>query len=108
MKQQSVIVFCYALLVLIGGIIGHAVAGSQASLIASSVSAALLSIGAIRIWQGCSYAYYITTLLVFALTLFFGYRFFLSYKIAPGGIMMVMSACLTAYLLFKPKLFSKS
>ena len=101
MKQQSIVIFYYSLLVFIGGIIGYFVAGSQASLVASSLSAVLLLLGAIRIRQGCRVSYYLTTGIIALLCVFFTYRFFLSYKIAPGGMMAILSACLIAYLIVK-------
>lgn len=103
MKEKSIVICCYATLILIGGIIGHVVANSVASLIASSIFAFILFGCAVFIWKGYVMAYHVATFIVSCLLAFFTYRFFLTYKIAPAGIMAIISGCLAAYLISQRK-----
>lgn len=103
MKKKSIVIGCYALLILIGGIIGYIVANSLASLIASSVIALILFGCAGLIWKENMIAYQIAITLVACLVAFFTYRFFLSYKLAPGGIMAIISGVLWIYLFTQRK-----
>jgi uncharacterized membrane protein (UPF0136 family) len=103
MKAKAIIVGCYAVLILIGGVIGHLVANSLASLIASSIFALLLFVCAALIRKGNLMAYHIATFLVASLLGFFTYRFFLTYKLAPGGIMALISGVLFIYLFTQRK-----
>ena len=103
MKQKAIVVAIYALLILVGGIIGHAIANSMTSLIASSLIAILLFICSAFIMKGHLWAYHTVTALSALLLLFFTYRYFLSYKIAPGGIMAAISGILLIYLIAQRK-----
>lgn len=99
MKQKAILIGCYAGLILIGGIIGHVVAHSLISLIVSSIFALLLFACSVLTWKGNRLAYQCATVLVFSLFAFFSYRFFLTHKLAPAGIMAMISGCLFIYLL---------
>lgn len=99
MKQKSIVIGCYAGLILIGGIIGHVVAQSLISLIVSSLFAFLLFACSSLTWKGSRLAYHFATALVFCLFAFFVYRLLLTYKLAPAGIMALISGCLFIYLL---------
>lgn len=103
MKQNAIVVLCYALLIFVGGIIGHTIANSLASLIASSIIALILLGCAHFINKGSQAAYYAATVITALLFVFFTYRFFLSYKIAPSGIMAILSAFLVVYLFMRRK-----
>jgi uncharacterized membrane protein (UPF0136 family) len=94
MKQQSIFIGIYAVFLIIGGLIGYYLAGSLASIFMSATFALLLLGCSISIWKGNRTAYYIAASLVFCLLLFFSYRFFTSFKIAPAGLMMLISGAL--------------
>lgn len=106
MKQKALIIGCYAIFILIGGIMGYMIANSLASLISSSTIALILFSCAFLIWRENVPAYNATALLVAFLFVFFSYRFFLSYKLMPGGVMALLSATLLAYLLTQRKKMS--
>lgn len=99
MKKQATFIAVYAALVLIGGLVGYLVAGSIASILMSGTFALALFACSHYMAKGNGIAYTCASALVFCLTLFFTYRFLLSFKIAPGGIMMVLSAALFIFLL---------
>jgi uncharacterized membrane protein (UPF0136 family) len=103
MKEKAIIIGCYSLLILVGGIIGHLVANSLISLIVSSVIAGMLLVCSGLILRGNVPAYHAATLITAFLLAFFTYRFFLTYKIAPGGIMAMISGILLVYLIMQGK-----
>lgn len=103
MKQKAIIVGCYAFLILIGGIMGYIIANSLASLIGSSIIALLLSICTAFIWRRNLIAYHLATFITACLLGFFTYRFLLTYKLAPGGIMAIISGILFTYLFIQRK-----
>ncbi|CAF23704.1 TMEM14 family protein [Candidatus Protochlamydia amoebophila] len=105
MQGLPKVIWIYAIIVLIGGIVGHAVANSLASLIASSITAAILLGCGYLVHKGQSWGYYGTLLIAGLLLAFFGYRFSLSYKFMPAGLMLVLTTALLAYLLTNLKAF---
>ncbi len=98
MKPQAIVIGSYALLNLIGGIIGFAVAGSLTSIVASAFIAVALLLCAWYVLKGNQIAYQIAFFLTLLLIAFFSYRYFLSWKIAPGGIMALISCSVLLYL----------
>lgn len=107
MKQKSIVIGCYATLNILGGIMGYVIAHSLTSLIASGAIACILFICMAFIWKGNQKAYYIATAIVGCLCLFFAYRFSLTYKLAPGGIMALISGGLFFYLMIQRKIYSE-
>jgi uncharacterized membrane protein (UPF0136 family) len=103
MKEKATLIGCYALLIFIGGLIGYLIANSLVSLIASSIIALILLGCAVFVWKGNLIAYYTSTLFTAFLLAFFTYRFFLTYKMAPGGIMAIISGILFIYLFMQRK-----
>jgi uncharacterized membrane protein (UPF0136 family) len=103
MKEKAIIIGCYALLILVGGIIGHLVANSLISLIISSVIAGMLLVCSGLILKENIPAYHAATLITAILLAFFTYRYFLTSKIAPGGIMALISGVLLVYLILQTK-----
>lgn len=103
MKEKAIVIGCYAVLIFIGGIIGYFVANSLISLIISSVIAGMLAICSGLILKGNMPAYHAATLITALLLAFFTYRFALTYKIAPSGIMAFISGILLVYLIMQRK-----
>lgn len=98
MKKQSLIICCYALIILIGGLIGFFKANSLPSLIASSFFAILLFGCAYLVSKGNMVAYIVATSIAVCLLAFFAYRFVLSHHFMPGGMMALLSAIMVGYL----------
>lgn len=90
MKSAS-IVLAYGLIVLIGGLIGHAKAGSTASLVSGLVFGTLLIFSAIGIYMRKPFSQYAALVLAFILDGFFTYRFSHSLKFFPAGFMSLLS-----------------
>ncbi|MBA3958144.1 MAG: TMEM14 family protein [Parachlamydiaceae bacterium] len=103
MNYPALIVFVYGVLLLIGGIIGHLKANSMASLIAGTVFAVLTMASAVAIHKESTVGYYIAMGLSAFLTLFFAYRFSLSYNFMPSGLMTFLSLAVFLILFFTRK-----
>jgi uncharacterized membrane protein (UPF0136 family) len=89
--SQSTILWIYIVLLLIGGLIGFLKAGSKASLIASSVSAALLIIASIpSLFQPGARQIIIETILALLLVIF-AVRLTKTKKFMPSGLMLVLT-----------------
>ncbi|MBA3238973.1 MAG: TMEM14 family protein [Parachlamydiaceae bacterium] len=85
---MKITVGLYALLLLIGGIIGHYMANSLPSLIMGSITAFIFAVLA---FQKGRTAHLITLVLTALLAGFFGYRFYLTLKFFPAGFMSLVS-----------------
>lgn len=84
MKKLAYWVWGYALLLVIGGIMGFLKAGSLVSLIMSSVFGILLAIGGVLFWKDHSWAPKINMGLLSLILVVFGFRFFSTMKPVPG------------------------
>lgn len=91
MKVQAIAFFLYGLLILIGGVIGHFKANSVASLVAGTLFGILAIACAILIYNDVSWGYLAGVILTLFLLLFFLYRFSLSYRFMPAGLMVLLS-----------------
>lgn len=92
---MNVAVGIYALLLFVGGLVGHYMAGSLASLIMGSTFA--LTFGILAFQKGKT-VNYITIGLTLVMLAFFGYRYSLSFKFMPAGMMCLMSLLLLVKL----------
>lgn len=93
----------YGILLGVGGIMGFVKAGSVASLIMGSVSAMLMLGCAFAMYKQSVLAQFAAVVLCSLLTIFFAYRFLISYKFMPSGLMFVLSIALLALLCLKQK-----
>lgn len=103
MKTSAWIVLLYALIILLGGIIGFREAHSLPSLIAGSVSAILLLLCASGMFKKSVLAYTFSIIFIMLLTCFFGYRFMLTSKFMPSGMMLIVSALALIFVLRQRK-----
>lgn len=94
-------ILIYALIVFLGGIFGYVKAGSVPSLVMGVSFAAILGISAFVLFNGKKYGFYTATTATLLLAIFFLYRFLLTYKIMPAGLMCLISVAVLAILLFK-------
>lgn len=91
MKTSAWIILIYAAIIFIGGMIGFKQAHSYPSLIAGSISALLLFLCALGMFNRSALAFTLALALIFALTIFFSYRFSLTTKFMPAGMMALVS-----------------
>ena len=78
---------------------GYVQAKSIPSLISGVLSGIVLLICGWLIWQGSMAAGYASGTMVLLLSLFFGYRFMLTNKFIPGGMMLILSFIALFFLL---------
>lgn len=92
MKGPGIVILLFGLLVLGGGIIGYATAGSMVSLIAGSVFGFMLLASGLAVSRGKKSGFVVAPLLTLILTAFFAYRFVQSGEFMPSGMMALLSA----------------
>lgn len=101
MRPTGWIVLIYALIVFLGGIFGYVKAESVPSLVMGVIFAVILSTSAFALlnekWIGMRAAIAATALLA----AFFIYRFILTFKFMPPGLMALLSIAVLAFLLLK-------
>lgn len=100
MKISACIVLGYALIILLGGMMGYQKAHSYSSLIVGTISAILLFGCSIGMFRKSTLAYSLALALILALMLFFGYRFALTGKFMPSGMMILISG-LSLFFVFQ-------
>lgn len=103
MRIETIATSIYALLLLIGGIIGFISAQSLPSLLMGGLSALLAGICAWGIHTGKPFGKTGIIILSSLLLGFFGYRFALTAKFMPGGLMALLSAGLVLLLLCRKR-----
>lgn len=101
MHNKSYLIWGYAALLLIGGIIGFVKAGSIASLVISACFALLLTGTGYQVFKGNMVGYNASISVLIGLFTFFVSRFIGSYKMMPGGMMAIVTLCLFSFLLWK-------
>ncbi len=98
MKTDSIATGLYALLLIMGGMIGYFTAHSLPSLFMGTGFALLIGFCAYGIHKGCIYSTYGAIGLSALLFVFFSYRFWLTSKFFPGGMMAILSFSLLLLL----------
>ena len=89
--NQNTILWIYIVLLLVGGLIGFLKAGSKVSLIASSVSAALLIIASIPSLFQPGIRQILVESILAALLVLFAVRLTKTKKFMPSGLMLVLT-----------------
>ena len=98
MSFGQITILVYALLMLVGGLIGYLKAGSQVSLIAGSASFLLLCVAFVVTRSQLTGGLVMGAVLAVALTANFGKRLADSGKFMPSGAMLVVSAIVAVIL----------
>jgi uncharacterized membrane protein (UPF0136 family) len=89
--NQNTILWIYIILLVVGGLIGFFKAGSQISLITSTVSAALLVLTAVPGLLGATLRRDLADVIMAALLVVFGIRLTKTKKFMPSGLMLVVT-----------------
>lgn len=104
MKNKALITIIYALIVTAGGVIGYVTAGSIPSLVMGLAFGLLLLGSGWAITQKSTLGYFSATALSGILALFFIYRFALTWKVMPAGMMALLSLVVVVmFLSSRPK-----
>lgn len=99
MKTKAYAVLAYGCLLLIGGIMGYVKAQSTVSLVAGTVCALLAFFSGWAMLRNYFTGYKYAIALTIVLSLFFGYRFYESFKFMPAGLMTLLSIALYTFLI---------
>ena len=86
--NQNTVIWIYVVLLLVGGLFGFFKARSKASLITSSISAALLILTAIPLFQP-GFASHMADVIMALLLVVFSIRLAKTRKFMPSGMMLV-------------------
>ncbi|MBX9923520.1 MAG: TMEM14 family protein [Rhabdochlamydiaceae bacterium] len=90
-KKTAWIVFSYAILIFIGGIIGHSHSASKASLISGVVFGSLLLASSWLMFQKKPLGTWMALILAIILEGFFTWRFAKTLHFLPSGLLSLMS-----------------
>jgi uncharacterized membrane protein (UPF0136 family) len=102
--RSRCIIAGYAILILLGGIIGYLAAGSIFSLLMSGITAAGLGISAYFLRKKPRAGIIIAYAIICLMALFFTYRFWITQKIFPGAAFTAISlGTLVALYLSQPE-----
>jgi uncharacterized membrane protein (UPF0136 family) len=91
MKFMPWLVLLYAFILLGGGMMGFYTSHSWPSLIAGSLSAIVLIVSAISLFNNGLLGYFLAVGLSFIFSIFFTNRFIDTFKIMPAGLMAIIS-----------------
>lgn len=90
MSPATVMTFIYAVLAIVGGIIGYQQAGSKPSLISGLVTGILLLIGAVGWLQGQAWGLWLAIAITLLLVIVFIDRLIKTRKFMPAGLMVAV------------------
>jgi uncharacterized membrane protein (UPF0136 family) len=99
MNWRTVLLVVYGLLLFVGGMIGFATAHSLPSLIMGTISTLIVFICAWGFLKAKPWAFLASQAISWTLTAFFSYRFFITFKIMPAGMMSIISLIVAGTLL---------
>lgn len=98
MNYKGITVLIYALLVLVGGILGYIKAQSAVSLMTGVLSSLFLSASAFSLLKEKRSGFIFSLILTILLGAFFTYRLILTQHFMPAGLMCFLSAVVLAIL----------
>lgn len=99
MKHLTLLICAYGLLIGMGGLIGFFVAGSIASLIAGSTFSFLLLMSGYLMQNNGRLGVISSTFLTIFLAGFFSYRYLVTEKFMPSGMMALLSALVFLFII---------
>lgn len=99
MRFTAIVVIIYSILVLSGGLIGYLMADSLPSLISGVAFGAALFTCGMGILRTNTTSFLISIVLSGVLTAFFSYRYWVTVKMMPAGMMAIISGLIFLLLL---------
>jgi len=91
MHTASLVVYVYAALVMLGGVIGYVKARSLPSILGGDVGAVLLAVAGYGMGRGQAWGLPLAVVLILGLLVFFGLRYARLRAFMPGGLMAILS-----------------
>jgi uncharacterized membrane protein (UPF0136 family) len=101
MTPGTIAAIAYAILAIIGGIIGYAQVQSKVSLISGIVSGSLLLAGGVAQQQGMMWGLPLSVAITALLIVVFAVRWFKTRKIMPAGLMIAAGIAALAGMLLQ-------
>jgi len=98
MKVAAWITLFYGLIVIAGGIVGYLKAHSMASIVMGSIAGFLLLLSALGMMGKLASLAHLALIITFILDAFFTYRWVLSMKFMPSGVMSIISTIVLVIL----------
>lgn len=92
LKKNGYILLIYAILVFVGGFMGFVLKHSVPSLVAGGVSGLALLWSSVLHFTCRKWGIYFAFVLMFLLEVFFSYRFVISEKFFPAGMMLILTS----------------
>lgn len=105
MSTASLLVDVYAFLVIVGGAVGFAKAGSRPSLIAGILGGWALVVAGYGVGHGRSWGLPLALALILGLLVFFAVRYARTRAFMPGGLMAILSLLALAGVLLTSRGF---
>lgn len=90
MSPATVMTFIYAILAIIGGIIGYQQAGSKPSLISGGITGVLLLIAGLGLVRAQLWALWLAIVVTLLLVVVFVIRLIKTRKLMPAGLMVIV------------------
>jgi uncharacterized membrane protein (UPF0136 family) len=90
MSPATIMTLIYAVLSIVGGIIGYQQAGSKPSLISGVITGILLLIGAIGVLQGQLWGVWLAIAITLLLVIVFVFRLIKTRRFMPAGLMVIV------------------
>lgn len=103
MRLISIFTIIYGVLVIIGGIIGYISAASTPSLVMGTSFGVIIIASGLGMFYRLNWGFSLALLALFILTIFFTYKFIVTMKAMPAGIMLALSLIMISLLLKKLK-----
>ena len=94
----AIVLFIYASIVEIDGVIGFKTSGRQAPLLAALIKGFFLYFAAALVWLGVPLGFYLGLLVTMVLVALFGRRFGQTQKFIPSGLTLVISVIVLGIL----------
>ena len=90
MTMATIMTFIYAVLSIVGGVIGYQKAGSVQSMISGIIAGVLLIIGAISLMQGQVWGAWLAIAVTLLLVIVFVFRLVKTRRFMPAGLMVIV------------------
>ncbi len=107
MKWIPIVVMIYGIILWVGGMIGYAKAHSLVSFIMGSVSAAMLVVAGITMLRPTPWGFWWAVCVTGLLAAFFAYRYYITQKLMPAGMLTILSLLVLCLLITFAKLWIK-
>jgi len=108
MKLNGIVILIYGIIILTGGIMGHIKAASTASLASGIIFGLLLILSSGMIFLNKKSGLILALVSTFLLDGFFSFRFMLTKKLIPSGLLCFLSLLILVFLVTRMRIPKQS